>query len=41
MCLSNIVNFTYVMPPLQSDPTVLICIDLVLPMGWVNSLNFF
>ena len=28
-------------PPLLVDPSVLICIDLVLPTGWVNSPDFF
>ena len=29
------------MLPLPSDPTILICIDLVLSMVWVISLDFF
>ena len=29
------------MPSLPDDPTVIICIDLVLPMVWVKSPNFF
>ena len=29
------------MLPLLSDPTILICIDLVLSMVWVNSPYFF
>ena len=33
--------FSYVVPPLPSDPHPLLCIDLVLPMGWVNSPDLF
>ena len=28
-------------PPLPSDTIILLCIDLVLPMGWVNSPDMF
>ena len=34
---AHIGAFTYVVPPLPSDTEILLCIDLVLPMGWVNS----
>ena len=33
--------FSYVVPPLPTDPHQLLCIDLVLPMGWVNSPDLF
>ena len=38
---SYIGKFTYTVPPLLSNPTVLIFIDLVLPMGWVNLQDLF
>ena len=38
---TNIGNFTYDVPPLLADLTVLICINLVILMGWVNSLALF
>ena len=38
---SDVGSFAYVVPALPSDPDVLICIDLVLPMGWVNSPDLF
>ena len=28
-------------PPLPGDTKILLCIDLVLPMGWVNSPDMF
>ena len=34
--LVDIGAFTYVVPPLPTDILTLLCIDLVLPMGWVN-----
>ena len=34
-------TFAYVIPPLPSDTEQLLCIDLVLPMGWVNSPDLF
>ena len=34
-------TFSYVVPPTPSDPDPLICIDIVLLMGWVNSLDLF
>ena len=39
MLLFDIRKFAYVVSPLLSDPTRLICIDLVIPMDWVNSLD--
>ena len=38
---SDVGAFTYVIPALPSDPDILICIDLVLPIGWVNSPDLF
>ena len=38
---SHIGACTYVVPPLSSDTIILLCIDLVLPMGWVNSPDMF
>ena len=38
---AHIGAFTYVVPPLPSDTTILLCVDLVLPMGWVNSPDMF
>ena len=37
MCPADIGAFTYVAPPLTTDISTLLCTDLVLPMGWVNS----
>ena len=34
-------TFSYVVPPIPSGPQLLLCIDLVLPMGWVNSPDLF
>ena len=33
--------FTYVVPPLPTEISTLLCIDLVIPMGWVNSPDTF
>ena len=38
---AHIGAFTYVPPPLPSYTTILLCIDLVLPMGWLNSPDMF
>ena len=38
---SDVGSFAYVVPALPSDPDVLLCIDLVLPMGWVKSPDLF
>ena len=34
-------KFAYAVPPLPSNPTILICIGLTLLMGWVNSPDLF
>ena len=34
-------TFAYVVPPIPSDQEPLLCIDLVLSMGWVNSPDQF
>ena len=39
--LGDIGAFTYVVPQLPTDISTLLCIDLVLPMGWVTSLDMF
>ena len=33
--------FAYVMPYLPADKTTYVCVDLVIPMGWVNFPQFF
>ena len=38
---SDVVNFTYMVPLVPSDTSRLLCVDLVLPVGWVNSPDFF
>ena len=38
---AHIGAFTYVVPPLPCETTILLCTDLVLPMGWVNSPDMF
>ena len=38
---SDVRNFAYAVPPLLSYPSVLLCIDLVLSVGWVKSSDFF
>ena len=38
---AHIGAFTYVVPPLPGDTTILLCIDLVLPMVWVNFPDMF
>ena len=38
---AHIGAFTYVVLPLPSNTTILLCIDLVLPMRWVNSPDMF
>ena len=37
----DIGTFTYVVPPLPTDTSTLLCIDLFLPMSWVNSPDMF
>ena len=34
-------TFAYVIPSAPGDEGIFICIDLVLPMGWVDSPKFF
>ena len=41
ICPEDVGAFTYVVPPIPSDPKPLLCIDLVLPMGWVNLPDLF
>ena len=38
---SQVGAFAYVVPSVPDDDVILICIDLVLPMGWVDSSKFF
>ena len=33
--------FAYVVPSVPDNNIILMCIDMVLPMGWVDSSNFF
>ena len=33
--------FAYVIPSAPGDEGIFICIDMVLPMGWVDSPKFF
>ena len=39
--LSDFGKFIYVVPTLPADPSVLPCINMVLPMVWLNSPDFF
>ena len=39
--LGDICAFTYVVPPLPTEIYTLLCIDLVLPMDWVNLTDMF
>ena len=41
ICPEDVGAFTYVVPPIPLDPEPLLCIDLVLPMGWVNPPDLF
>ena len=41
ICPEDVGAFAYVVPPIPSDQEPLLYIDLVLPMGWVNSLDLF
>ena len=38
---SQVGVFAYVVPSVPDDDVILICIDLVFPMGWVDSPKFF
>ena len=33
--------FAYVAPLVPDDDVIIVCINLVFPMGWVESLKFF
>ena len=37
---SQVVAFAYDIPLAADDDCIVVCIDLVLPMGWVDSANF-
>ena len=41
LCPDDVGAFSYVGPPLPSDTAIYLCVDLVLPMGWVSSPPFF
>ena len=38
---SQVGAFAYIVSSVPDDNIILICIDLVLPMGWVDSPKFF
>ena len=38
---SQVSAFSYVIPSVPEDDVIIICIDLVLPMGWVDAPKFF
>ena len=38
---ANVGAFSYVVPPIPPDTDIYMCVDLVLPMGWVSSPPFF
>ena len=38
---SQVGAFAYIVPSLPDDDAILICINLLLPMGWVDSPKFF
>ena len=38
---SDVGSFTYVVPPILGDTEIYICVDLFLPLGWVNSPPLF
>ena len=39
--LSQVGAFAYVVPLVPDNDVILICINLILPMGWVDSPKFF
>ena len=39
--ISQLGAFVYVVSLVPEDDAILICIDLVIPMGWVDSPKFF
>ena len=41
LCLSQVGVFAYVIPPAADSDCVIVCIDLVLPIIWVDSPKFF
>ena len=41
ICPEDVGAFSYIVLPIPSDLEPLLCIDLVLPMGWVNSPDLF
>ena len=41
ICMDNVGTFAYVVRSIPLDPDPLFCIDLILPMGWVNSPDLF
>ena len=38
---SQVGSFVYAVPSSATDDCVIICIDLVIPMGWVESPKYF
>ena len=41
LSLSYVGWFIYVVPPLPEDTSILLCINLLLFVGWLNSTDFF
>ena len=41
LCPADVVAFSYVVTPLPSYTDIYLCVDFVLPMGWVSSSPFF
>ena len=39
--LSHVIIFLYIIPLVAEDKVFIVCINLVLPMGWVESPKFF
>ena len=39
--LSQVGAFAYVVPSVPDNDVIIICINVVLPIGWVDSPNFF
>ena len=39
--MSQVGAFTYIVPSAPDDDCIIICVDLVLPMEWVDSTKFF
>ena len=38
---TNVGAFSYIVPPLPSDTAIYMCVDIVLPIGWVSSPPLF